>query len=94
MGNLLLVGQYFEDCKIYLLEQIFLKHYQEDREYILAQFQVFGRDPMNILAAVVLSALLARQEAVELKSLRFTELTRAVRALQGKVVIVDVWHRT
>ena len=49
---------------------------------------------MNILAALVLSALLVRQEAVELKSLRFTELTRAVRALQGKVVIVDVWHRT
>jgi len=49
---------------------------------------------MNILAAVVLSALMARQEPVELKSLRFTELTRAVRALQGKVVIVDVWHRT
>lgn len=49
---------------------------------------------MNTLAALVLSALLARQEAVELKSVRFTELARTVRALQGKVVIVDVWHRT
>lgn len=55
---------------------------------------IFGRDPMNTLAALVLSALLARQEAVELKSVRFTELARTVRALQGKVVIVDVWHRT
>ena len=49
---------------------------------------------MNILCAMAFAGLLARQEAIELKSVRFTELSRAVRSLQGKVVIVDVWHRT
>jgi len=49
---------------------------------------------MSTFLAMALSGLLARQEAVELKSVRFSELSRAVRALQGKVVIVDVWHRT
>ncbi|MFM8932704.1 MAG: hypothetical protein ACKOS8_12615 [Gemmataceae bacterium] len=49
---------------------------------------------MNPLFALVLTGLLARQEAIELKSVRFNELSRAVRSLQGKVVIVDVWHRT
>lgn len=49
---------------------------------------------MFTVAATLMCALLARQEVIELKSVKFTELTRAVRALQGKVVIVDVWHRT
>ena len=36
----------------------------------------------------------AEQQALELKVARFTELARAVHAHKGKVLIVDVWHRT
>ncbi|MCY2938072.1 MAG: hypothetical protein NTV55_06915 [Planctomycetota bacterium] len=49
---------------------------------------------MLMMVAGTLVSLLAQQQALELKVARFTELARAVHAHKGKVLIVDVWHRT
>jgi hypothetical protein len=44
----------------------------------------------SVLAAAVLGAATA-DDSVTLKTVKYDELGRAVRDLQGKIVVVDFW---
>ena len=50
--------------------------------------------PLAVAAALALGAAPSPDETVTLKTVKYADLVRTVRDLQGKVVVVDFWMHT